>query len=93
MAEELLYRGFLLSAVSQRFGRVDAIAIAAALFAAAHLSVPQFFAFCLLGGACGALTMAADSVLPAVVAHAAYNATGVVTGVALVLRAGGALGP
>ncbi|KAG2497465.1 hypothetical protein HYH03_004620 [Edaphochlamys debaryana] len=85
VAEELLYRGFLLTALRQRLGSVDAAALAAALFGAAHLSVPQFFGLTLLGGACGALTLRSGSVLPAVAAHAAYNATGIGLGVALAL--------
>ena len=41
VAEELLYRGLLLTSLQQRLGGVDAVAVAAALFAAAHLSIPQ----------------------------------------------------
>ncbi|GLC39554.1 hypothetical protein PLESTB_001627600 [Pleodorina starrii] len=89
-AEELLYRGFLLTAMRQRFGAVDAVALTAALFAAAHLSIPQFFAFTLLGGACGGLVLVSGSVAPAVAAHAAYNATGIAAGVATALAAAAA---
>eukprot|EP00198_Chlamydomonas_reinhardtii_P012958 XP_001702295.1 predicted protein [Chlamydomonas reinhardtii] len=89
VAEELLYRGLLLTSLQQRLGGVDAVAVAAALFAAAHLSIPQFFAFTLLGFATGALALRSGSVLPAVAAHAAYNATGIAVGLAVALAAGG----
>jgi hypothetical protein len=52
-AEELCYRGFLLSALRSRLGAVDAAAVAAALFAAAHLSIPQVGG----GGALGESTV------------------------------------
>ncbi|KAG2431016.1 hypothetical protein HYH02_013545 [Chlamydomonas schloesseri] len=92
VAEELLYRGLLLTALQQRLGGVDAVAVGAALFAAAHLSIPQFFAFTLLGFATGALALRSGSVLPAVAAHAAYNATGIAVGLAVALAAGGGTG-
>ncbi|GIL54660.1 hypothetical protein Vafri_10389 [Volvox africanus] len=84
-AEELLYRGFLLTAMQQRFGAIDATAISAALFAATHLSLSQFFPFTLLGTCCGVLALASGSVLPAIVAHASYNATGIVVGMVVAL--------
>ncbi|PNH09894.1 hypothetical protein TSOC_003429 [Tetrabaena socialis] len=89
VAEELLFRGFLLTALRERFGRWDAVAVTAALFAATHLSPPQFFAFCLMGGACGVLAAGSGSVLPAVAAHASYNATGIVVGLAATLGSRG----
>ncbi|GLI71208.1 hypothetical protein VaNZ11_016327 [Volvox africanus] len=79
-AEELLYRGFLLTAMQQRFGAINATAIAAT-----HLSLSQFFPFILLGACCGGLALASGSVLPAVVAHASYNAAGIVVGLVVAL--------
>lgn len=73
VAEELLFRGFLLSALRKRLGRVDAVAVNGALFALMHLSVQQFFNYSLLGFACGFVAIGAGSVLPAVVLHASYN--------------------
>ena len=84
VAEELLFRGFLLTALRQRLGSVDSVAVSGALFALMHLSVEQFFQFALLGFACGAACVAADSVLPAVVLHAGYN----FAAVALALKVG-----
>ncbi len=84
MAEELLFRGFLLTALQSRFGRIDAVALSAALFAAVHLSLEQFFAFCVLGGAAGAVATGSGStsVLPAMLLHCTYNLTAIAAGVA-----------
>ncbi|KXZ51637.1 hypothetical protein GPECTOR_12g601 [Gonium pectorale] len=88
VAEELLYRGFLLTALQQRFGRLDAVALSAAAFAVGHLSIEQFFPLCLLGGLAGGLAARSGSILPAVAAHAGFNAAGLAAGVALVTMAG-----
>jgi len=81
--EELLFRGFLLTAMQQRLGRTDAVAVSAALFALVHLSVEQFFPFCVLGFAAGFAAVASGSVWPAVLLHFGYNATGLALGLAL----------
>ena len=73
VAEELLFRGFLLTALRQRLGKVDSVAVSGALFALMHLSVEQFFQYSLLGFACGAASVSADSIVPAMVLHASYN--------------------
>eukprot|EP00850_Spirogloea_muscicola_P001985 SM000007S20945 [mRNA] locus=s7:1176222:1178660:+ [translate_table: standard] len=44
VAEELLFRGFVLSALKPHLGRVDAVILAGALFGMFHLNLPQFFA-------------------------------------------------
>jgi membrane protease YdiL (CAAX protease family) len=83
VAEELLFRGLLLTAVQQRLGNTDAVAVVAALFALIHLDLQQFFLYCVLGGACGLLTVRSGSVWPAVVLHAAFNGTAVAAGLLL----------
>jgi membrane protease YdiL (CAAX protease family) len=83
VAEELLFRGFLLTALQQRLGAIDAAAVAAALFALIHLDIQQFFLYCVLGGACGLLAVRSGSVWPAVVLHAGFNATAVATALLL----------
>lgn len=71
-----MFRGFLLTALGSKLGRVDSVALCGALFAVAHLSVQQFFPFCVLGIAAGAATVAAgNSVWPAIALHVAYNCT------------------
>jgi membrane protease YdiL (CAAX protease family) len=81
--EELLFRGLLLTALRERLGRVDAVALCGALFALIHLSVEQFFPFAVLGFAAGGIAVVSGSVWPAVLLHAAYNATGLALGLAL----------
>lgn len=81
--EELLFRGLLLTALQQRLGRVDAVAVCGALFALSHLSVAQFFPFALLGFAAGGVAVASGSVWPAVLLHFSYNSTGLALGLAL----------
>lgn len=83
VAEELLFRGLLLTAVQQRLGSVDAVAVVAALFAMIHLDLQQFFLYCVLGGACGLITIRSGSVGPAVALHATFNATAVLAGLLL----------
>lgn len=80
VAEELLFRGFLLTATQQRLGNTDALAVTAALFAIIHLDPQQFFVYCVLGGACGLATVQSGSVWAAVGLHAAFNATAVAAG-------------
>lgn len=82
LAEELLFRGLLLTALQRRFGRVDAAVLGGAMFSAIHLSVAQFAPLTALGAACGLLTIAADSVWPAVVLHAVYNSCGLLAALA-----------
>ncbi len=82
MAEELLFRGFLMTALRQRLGSVDSMAVSGALFALMHLSVEQFFQYSILGFACGAACVAADSLIPAVLLHAGYNLAAVVAALA-----------
>lgn len=77
MAEELLFRGLLLTAVQQRLGTIDAVSVVAALFALIHLDLQQFFQYCVLGGACGLIAVRSGSVAPAIVLHAAFNATAI----------------
>eukprot|EP00195_Chlamydomonas_chlamydogama_P010673 CAMPEP_0202905052 /NCGR_PEP_ID=MMETSP1392-20130828/32273_1 /ASSEMBLY_ACC=CAM_ASM_000868 /TAXON_ID=225041 /ORGANISM="Chlamydomonas chlamydogama, Strain SAG 11-48b" /LENGTH=333 /DNA_ID=CAMNT_0049592973 /DNA_START=75 /DNA_END=1080 /DNA_ORIENTATION=+ len=83
VAEELLFRGFLLTALRSSLGRVDAVLLAAALFAASHLDMQQFFALTVMGAAAGALTLSQGSVLPAMGLHAGYNLAGLAAGALL----------
>lgn len=73
-------RGLFLTAALQRLGSMDAVAVSAALFALMHLDLQQFFQFCILGGACGLLAARSSSVGPAMVLHAAFNATAMAVG-------------
>lgn len=83
VAEELLFRGLLLTAVQQRLGATDAVAVCGAMFALSHLDLQQFFLYCVLGGASGLAAVRSGSVGPAMVLHAAFNATAVGAGLLL----------
>jgi membrane protease YdiL (CAAX protease family) len=75
ICEELLFRGVILTGLRRSFGPVAAVAVSALLFAALHASPWRFFPQLLLGVLLALLTLRSGSVLPAVVAHAAYNAS------------------
>ncbi|MBM4011718.1 MAG: CPBP family intramembrane metalloprotease [Planctomycetes bacterium] len=79
VCEELLFRGWMLAGLAGRMPTARRAAWAvggqAAAFAAFHLlpeRMPQTFA---LGVVAGVLTLATRSLLPAIVMHAAHNAT------------------
>jgi membrane protease YdiL (CAAX protease family) len=86
VAEELLFRGFLLTALQERLGRIDAVAVCAALFALIHLDPQQFFLYCVLGAAAGAAVTRSGNLGPAVALHFGFNAAAVVAGLALHVR-------
>jgi membrane protease YdiL (CAAX protease family) len=74
ICEELLNRGLLARALRPALGRVLAVLISAALFAALHMSPARFPPMLLFGAVLATLTLAADSLWPAVVAHVVNNA-------------------
>ncbi|MFZ9040629.1 MAG: CPBP family intramembrane glutamic endopeptidase [Ilumatobacteraceae bacterium] len=79
LIEELVYRGLLQRSAAERFGRGVGVVGVSLLFALIHLSpveYPGLFVAGLLFGGCAALT---GRLGPAVLAHAAFNATGVYT--------------
>ncbi|CAI5487867.1 unnamed protein product [Closterium sp. Naga37s-1] len=53
VAEELLFRGLLLTTLQERLGRIDAAMLSAALFALFHLSLARLFPNMALGIAAG----------------------------------------
>ena len=74
LAEELVFRGVLARALARRFGRVIAIALSAAVFAAYHLEPLQMIPTFLLGLAFAHVAVRADSALPTMLGHATNNA-------------------
>ncbi|GAX76001.1 hypothetical protein CEUSTIGMA_g3444.t1 [Chlamydomonas eustigma] len=85
VAEEVMFRGFLLTAILQRMGRVDAVLLAGALFSAAHLDPQQFFGLSIMGFAAGGVALWSGSVLPAIALHVGYNLAALTAGVLLPL--------
>jgi len=82
-AEELLFRGYLLTALGNRLGEVDRAAVCGFLFALIHLDPSAFGPLTLLGIGCSFLASRSNSLLPAVGAHFAYNMMGITAGVIL----------
>lgn len=82
IAEELLFRGGFQAWLARRVPWPAALLIASALFAGAHAFGPhaynsvQLAAIFLTGALFGCLYQVTDSVLPAIVAHSTWNATG-----------------
>jgi len=74
VCEELLFRGVLARALGRHRPLAVAAAISGAVFAAYHLSVVQALPTLTLGFVLALLAIRADSVLPAMVAHAINNA-------------------
>jgi membrane protease YdiL (CAAX protease family) len=86
ICEELLCRGVLARALQPALGRALAVIVSALLFAALHLSLVRLVPTFVLGAALGAITLAARSVWPAMLAHFVNNAI-------TIALAGGELAP
>jgi membrane protease YdiL (CAAX protease family) len=82
--EELLSRGVLARALRPATGRIAAVLLSALCFAGFHLSIVRFAPTFTLGAVLAAVTLAADSIWPAIAAHALNNAIAIAV-------AGGAL--
>ncbi len=93
-AEEVAFRGYLLSALRTRLPPGASIVASAVLFAAMHLDPVRFPAVLFLGLFLGWLAWRSGSVWPAVAAHAVNNGLGsmVASGGAADPGAGGTLG-
>jgi membrane protease YdiL (CAAX protease family) len=73
LAEEMAFRGVILSALGNRLGMWPAIGISAVLFAGYHLSAWLFFPMLVFGVALGWLTWSRQSLWPAIVLHVMFN--------------------
>ena len=78
IAEEVVYRGVLLSALSDRWGTVAGVAGSAVVFSAVHLSLVGFVPLLVMGALFGWLFVKSRSLPVAILAHATYNALGVI---------------
>ena len=74
VCEELLFRGFVLSAWESR-GTWLAVGVSAGLFALLHGNLYGMPAYLLVGGVAGFVTFVLDSVYAGMVYHTVYNAT------------------
>ncbi|MEM7519204.1 MAG: type II CAAX endopeptidase family protein, partial [Planctomycetota bacterium] len=73
LSEELLYRGYAQTRLTERFGPVIAIAISSALFAITHAEPMQIVVVLPVGVVFGYVRWRSSSVYPAMIAHALYN--------------------
>ena len=77
LAEEVVYRGVLLSAIDDRWGSTAALVFSAVVFSAAHLSLVGFLPLFVVGALFGWLFLTSRSLKVAIVAHAVFNSLGV----------------
>lgn len=79
LTEEFLFRGAVLSGLRRDRSAWACIAWQAVLFGAVHLSIHRFLPTAIAGALTAAVTLRARSIWPAVVLHAGYNSTLVVS--------------
>jgi membrane protease YdiL (CAAX protease family) len=75
--EEMLFRGFLQRGLSARLGPLRGVALAAALFALAHLDPIHSSVAFVLGAYLGVVTQLAGSIRTAIVCHVLNNTLGI----------------
>jgi len=92
ICEEIVFRGVLARALGRRRSIVVAAAISAAVFAAYHLSLVQALPTLTLGFVLAVIAIRADSVVPAMLAHALNNVLAIVMSRAELPALGGWLG-
>jgi len=77
LAEEVTFRGYLMTSLRTRHRPAAAIALSALFFAVIHLDPVRFAPVLFLGALFGWLAWRSGSIWPAVVAHATNNGLGV----------------
>ena len=75
VTEELLFRGFLQSALRRWVGRTMSVVVSAAFFAAAHIDLYSLLPLFVLGLALGYVYARSRSIVAPIVLHAAFNGT------------------
>jgi membrane protease YdiL (CAAX protease family) len=88
-AEEIIFRGVLLSSLSNRWGLFAGLVGSSVMFSAVHLSLVGFVPLLVAGALFGGLFIRSRSLWVAVAAHSAYNALSLLA--LLVSRASGVL--
>ena len=71
--EELLFRGFLLSALHRAFGALAALVVSGAAFGLIHLQPAGLPTLTVLGLVLGLARLRTGSLLPPILMHAAWN--------------------
>jgi membrane protease YdiL (CAAX protease family) len=78
IVEELVYRGMLQRSLASVLDGVPALVITAAWFSLIHLSPVEYPGLFLAGLVFGAGVLVTNRIGPAIVTHAAFNATGII---------------
>jgi membrane protease YdiL (CAAX protease family) len=73
VCEEIVFRGVLARSLGRRMSLISAAAISAVVFSAYHLSLVQALPTLTLGMVLAMIAVRADSIAPAIVAHALNN--------------------
>lgn len=73
VAEESGYRGFMQSLLEERYGPVAAILTTAIVFALAHFNLTLIPVYLFVAVLLGAIAYFANSILPGIILHAAYD--------------------
>lgn len=79
ICEELMFRGFVLSALSARMRIASALVFSAAIFGVYHMSIVKFFTTSLLGLAICYVAHKTGSIFPGMIMHAINNSLAVIT--------------
>ena len=80
MAEELFFRGALLSGMRARLSSSRILILQALLFGLAHFSIYRFLPTACVGFLCAVVALRTASLWPAVILHAGHNARAVLIG-------------
>jgi membrane protease YdiL (CAAX protease family) len=85
ITEELIFRGYMFDVLKRCFGGYSSVLLTAALFTAAHVSQMRgdyaYLVFIFISGLIfGVMRYRFDSIVAAIVFHAAYNAVSVIVG-------------
>jgi membrane protease YdiL (CAAX protease family) len=73
VCEEIFFRGYVFTAVRQRYGLAQAFVLSPVLFAAAHLNLPAFLPILAAGVLLGYVYYRTGSLVPSMVAHGVFN--------------------
>jgi membrane protease YdiL (CAAX protease family) len=74
VAEELLFRGVIMTGLGGVFGTRTTVAVSAMMFATVHMSMLSWPHLCLLGVLLGVARVRTGSIWPGVLIHGVYNA-------------------
>ncbi len=74
VCEELLFRGYVLGALTNRYSNTVSIILSSALFGIYHMSVVKFFTTALLGAVIAYVAHKTKSLIPGIIMHFTNNA-------------------